>query len=147
VTDSALPSGPKGPVFGETDVMVGGCSTVNGTLLLETLPTSTVTEPLVAFCGTMAVRLLPLVFGLPGTAMPLNSTWVVKPAVAKPEPFTVMVAPTAPDGGERLLMAGFVTVKTTFVLLGTEFSTTVTGPVLTLLGDTAWITESLQLVT
>jgi len=34
-----IPSPSKGPLFGVTDMMVGACSTLNGALLLVTVPT------------------------------------------------------------------------------------------------------------
>src|SRR5258708_10558706 len=57
VTGAAVPLLPNGPVEGETDVIVGDCSTVNGRLLLLTPPTTTVTVPLVALLGTCAITL------------------------------------------------------------------------------------------
>jgi hypothetical protein len=41
---------------------------------------------------------------------------------------TVTVPPSAPDGGDRLLITGFTTVRDTFELLVMEFTVTVTGP-------------------
>ena len=60
VTGWADPSPPNGPVEGVTDVIVGACSTVNGTLLLLIPPTTTVTFPLEALLGTCAITLVPL---------------------------------------------------------------------------------------
>ena len=42
----------SGPVDGETEVIVGCCSTVKLIVSLLTLPTTTVTGPLVALLGT-----------------------------------------------------------------------------------------------
>jgi len=50
----------KGPADGETEVTVGGGSTVKSTLLLLTPPTTTVTGPLVALLGTSAITPVPL---------------------------------------------------------------------------------------
>ncbi len=56
----------------------------------------------------------------------------------------VMLAPKAAAGGTMLPMAGFVTVNTYVEALGIEFTTTTTGPVVTLLGGTAVIEVLLQ---
>jgi len=55
------------------------------------------------------------------------------------------MAPGAAAGGVMLPIAGFVTVNILLPeVLGTEFTTTTTGPVVTLLGDTAVIDVLLQ---
>jgi hypothetical protein len=57
------------------------------------------------------------------------------------------VAPFAPEGGDKLPIAGLVTVKVILELLVIELTTTVTGPVVTLLGATAVMVVLVQLVT
>lgn len=55
------------------------------------------------------------------------------------------MAPGAAAGGDMLPRAGFVTVKMLLVeTLGTELTTTTTGPVVTLLGGMAVIPALLQ---
>lgn len=49
----------------------------------------------------------------------------------------MIVAPAAAAGGNTLPIAGFVTENTLFELLAIVFTTTTTGPVVTLLGGTA----------
>jgi hypothetical protein len=48
----------------------------------------------------------------------------------------VIVPPGAAAGGDRLPIAGFVTVNTLVAALRVEFTTATTGPVVTLLGGT-----------
>jgi hypothetical protein len=72
------PSLAKGPWFEERPERVGGCSTVNGMLLLKMFPTWTVTLPLVAFDGTWTVRLVLLEDEMLA-AVPLKRTCVVNP--------------------------------------------------------------------
>ena len=59
----------------------------------------------------------------------------------------ITVAPTALEGGERLPIVGVSTMNMTLELLGMEFSTTVTGPVVTLLGAVAVMLVLVQFVT
>jgi hypothetical protein len=114
-------------------------------LLLVKLPTVTETRPLVALFGTTTVTLELLDCSMvPGR--PLNKTCVVRPSDVSPEPFSVIVAPIAAVGGDRLPIVGLATVNTTFELLGTELSSTVTDPVVTPLGTTAAMLPSVQLV-
>lgn len=60
VIGTAVPLLPNGPVEGETEVIVGGCSRVKWTLLLLIPPTTTVTGPLVALFGICASTLVVL---------------------------------------------------------------------------------------
>ena len=64
----------------------------------------------------------------------------------KPEPLTLIWAPAAAAGGDKLPIAGPLTVKIWLALLGTEFTVTVTGPDVTLLGATAVIELPFQTV-
>jgi hypothetical protein len=57
------------------------------------------------------------------------------------------VAPCAPAGGDTLPIAGLLTVNITLELLVMEFTMTVTGPVVTLLGAVATIVVSVQEIT
>ena len=77
-------------------------------------------------------------------AIPLKKTCVVRPCAIKPEPVSLTLAPWAAAGGERVPIAGVVTVNTTLELLVMEFTTTVTGPVVTLSGTVAMIEVSIQ---
>jgi hypothetical protein len=57
----------------------------------------------------------------------------------RPEPVRLTLAPIAAAGGDKVPIAGLLTVNTTLELLATEPTTTVTGPVVTLLGAVAVI--------
>lgn len=119
--------------------------TVNEMPLLATPPTVTKTLPLVAPVGTGATMLVAL--QLAGVAaVPLKVT-VLEPWVApKFTPVIVTEAPTAPEVGLRLVIAGVVvTVKAT-PLLAAPPTVTTTLPEVAPDGTGATMLVELQLV-
>jgi hypothetical protein len=95
---------PTGPEFGDNPLIVGEGSTVNNTPLLET-PFATTTFPVIAPLGTGTImELLLQVVGVPATPLKLTT---VEPCVElKLDPLIVTEAPTAPEDGDRLVIAG-----------------------------------------
>ena len=118
--------------------MVGGCSTVKSTLLLVTPPTTTVTGPLVALFGTSAdyARGAELV-GRVRDAVEQNLNGLIgvelkTRAIDRDDRSrSGSGRQYASDG--RIRHCEHIVVE----LLGIEFTTTTTGPVVTLLGGTA----------
>ena len=95
-------------------MFAGGVVTVKGTPLLACPTTVTTTLPVVAPEGTGTMMLVSLqLVGLAAT--PLNVTVLVPRVPPKVEPVIVTDAPTAPNVGLRLLIAG-VTWKATPLL-------------------------------
>jgi hypothetical protein len=96
---------PTGPDDGEMPVIEMGSIRVNCTPLLVTPPTVTVTGPLVAVEGTVALMLVPLQ-EVTFAVTPLNLTRLEPWLPPKPDPFTVIVPPTGAAGGLKLEMTG-----------------------------------------
>lgn len=78
---------------------------VNCTPLLVTPPTVTVTGPLVAFEGTVALMLV-LLHEVTLAVTPLNATRLEPWLAPKPDPLIVIVPPIGPAGGLKLEMTG-----------------------------------------
>ena len=105
-----------------------GAPTVNVTELLETPPTDTMTDPVVAPVGTLVWI---LVFDQLVTAavVPLNVT-VLDPCVApKAEPLIVTAVATGPDVGVRLVICGAWVKVNVLPLLARKPTVTMTLPV------------------
>jgi len=81
-------------------------ATVKFTLLLATPPTVTTTFPVVAPVGTAATIEVAPQLVIVVAAVPLNVTVLVPCVAPKFVPVIVTEAPTAPDVGDRLVMAG-----------------------------------------
>ncbi len=96
---------PTGPEVTERLVMLGVPSTVKLTPLLALLDTVTTTFPVVAPLGTVTVMLVALQL-VAVAAVPLNLTVLVPWVDPKFDPAMVIVAPTAPEFGVRLVMLG-----------------------------------------
>jgi len=107
-------------------------------LLLMTPLSETVTGPEVAVEGTVTVMLASLQKETVALT-PLNITELLPWLGPKPEPARDIVAPACPTGGVRLAITGLITRKPKFVLLCTEFTTTVTGPVVAPMGTAVTI--------
>lgn len=119
---------PAGPDVGERPDIDGATTTVKLTPLLEVPPTFTTTFPVVVPEGTGA--LIEVALQLVGVAaVPLNLT-VLEPWVApKFVPVIVTTAPTPPEVGARLLMAGAMTMVNFTPLLALPLTVTTTFPV------------------
>ena len=96
---------PKGPELGERPVIVIPSMTVNETPLLVIPPSETVTEPLVAPDGTVAVMLV-LLQEVVLAVTPLNRTVLLPWLAPKPLPVSVIEPPTGPADGVKLEMMG-----------------------------------------
>jgi len=103
---------PTLPDVGDRLVMFGADpATVNGTPLLATPPTVTVTEPVVAPFGTEAT--IRVALQLVGVAVvPLNRTVLVPCVAPKFAPLIVTAVPTLPDVGDRVVMFGAAATST-----------------------------------
>jgi len=134
---------PTAPEAGDRLVMFGAATTVKLTPLLLTPPTVTTTLPVVAPLGTGAT--IDVTLQLVGVAVvPLNLTVLVPCVAPKPLPLIVIVAPTAPDDGAKLLTLG-VTVNFT-PLLEAPPTVTTTLPVVAALGTGATIDAEFHFV-
>ena len=108
---------PRTPDVGVRLVMLGG-GTVTVKLIpaLATPPTVTTTFPVVAPAGTFTATLVALqLVGV--AAIPLNLTVLVPCVVPKFAPVIVTEAPTSPEVGFKLVMAGVAVVPTEFEVL------------------------------
>jgi hypothetical protein len=133
---------PAAPVGGDSNVIVGagagaGVVTVKVAALLATPATVTVTLPVVAPLGTgVTMRVGDQDVGVAVT--PLNFTTLVPWVAPKFVPVIVVVAPTAPLGGdsERIMRrsSGVATTVNVAPLLDTPSTVTVTFPVVAPLG-------------
>lgn len=133
---------PTAPVVGERLVMPG--RTVKAEPLLATPLTVTTTFPVVAPLGTVVVMLVAL--QVPTVAVvPLNVTVLVPCVAPNVVPVIVTAVPTAPDGTDRLVIAG-ATVKFT-PLLATPLAFTTTFPVVAPFGTVTAILDAPQVVT
>src|SRR5215472_9061388 len=95
---------PAAPEFGPRVVIIGAA--VNRAPLLATPDTVTTTLPVVAPVGTLTVMLVAL-HALAGPAeIPLNVMVLLPWLAPKFDPVIVTAAPTAPEDGLRLLIAG-----------------------------------------
>jgi hypothetical protein len=127
-------------------VITGGVTTAKNTELLPILPTTTVTEPLVAPVGTKAAMLVSLQVVIEVARVPLKKTALLPCAVPKPVPLMVTVLPTAPEAGDMPVMLGTpVTVKLT-PLLAAPLTVTTTFPVWAPAGIGTTMLVLLQLV-
>ena len=97
---------PIAPEVGDTEVRVGVGRTVNVTPLLAFELTVTTTLPVVAPAGTTTLIKLDVHWENVVTVVPLNLTVLVPCVLPNPLPLMEMVAPTAPDVGDKLLMEG-----------------------------------------
>lgn len=126
---------PTSPELGLRVLMLGAEEvTVKLTPLLAAPPTVTTTFPVVAPVGTGTTMLVALqLVGIP--TVPLNVTVLVPCVAPKFVPVIVTEAPTTPEVGLRVVMAGagVVTVKLT-PLLATPPTVTTTFPVVAPLG-------------
>src|SRR5256885_9578656 len=119
---------PTGPTLGDIPEMVDWPSSVNCAALLVTPYLVMVMGPLLIPEVTVNLtvassQLLALM------AAPLSLIWTGSVNVPKPEPLTLIVPFTPAEGGDKAVITGLGTAKTMFVLLGTAFTATVTGPV------------------
>ena len=96
---------PMAPVFGVSELMLGGGVTVNSTPLLATPLTVTTTLPVVAAPGTVAVMLVELKLVMVAV-LPLNVTTAFDWFVPKLLPAITTDDPTAPVLGVRLVILG-----------------------------------------
>ena len=138
---------PTNPEAGFRLVILGaGTVTVKLTPLLLTPPTATTTLPVVAPTGT-GTAILDALQLVGDAGVPLKVTVLVPWVAPKLAPVIVMLAPTNPDTGFRLVMvgAGTVIVKLTPLLLAPPTDTT-TLPVVAPAGTGAVILDALQLV-
>jgi hypothetical protein len=101
---------PAAPVRGETELTIGGGTTVNVTPLLATPFAVTTTDPVVVPVGTETTIEVSLQLETVA-AVPLKLTVPVAMPNAVPEMVTEV--PTAPADGARLLMCGAVAVNVT----------------------------------
>ncbi len=137
---------PTAPEVGDRLVIDGGGVTVNGEPLLDTPPTATTTLPVVAAAGTTATIDVALQLVTDVAVVPLKVTVLVPCVAPKLVPVMVTEAPTGPDVGDKLVIAGGgVTVNAT-ALLEMPFEVTTTFPVVAPVGTTATIEVALQLV-
>jgi hypothetical protein len=96
---------PAGPEVGEMLLIVGVCETVNGTPLLATLPTLTITFPDVALIGTGTVMLVAL--QLVGLATVLLNVTTLPACVApKFVPAMITDAPGIATLGDKVVIEG-----------------------------------------
>ena len=137
---------PTAPDVGDRLVIVGVARTVNEDVLVTVTPLAvTDTVPVVAPLGTTATIDVAVQLVIEVADVPLNLT--VPCVVPKFEPAIVTEAPTAPDAGDRLLIAG-VSRAVNEELLVTEppLAVTATVPVVAPDGTTATIDVFPQLV-
>jgi hypothetical protein len=118
---------------GDSELIVAVGTTVNGSPLLATPPTVTVTFPVVAPAGTVAAILV-ADHDVGVAVTPLNETVLVPWVAPKLVPVIVTAVPTTPLVGDSAVMAGAtVTVKGT-PLLASPPTVTTTLPVVAPLG-------------
>jgi hypothetical protein len=137
---------PTIPAVGETLLTCGDGTVKTMFAGVLTPPTVTITAPVVAVEGTVAVIcvsdhvvMLALARGEKLTEFPV---WVPKPV-----PLIWTSVPTDALAGDKLVMIGFDIVNKTSELLPTVFTVTSTVPVEALAGTVAMIWLSLQLTT
>jgi hypothetical protein len=100
---------PKDPEVGLRPVTTGVAVspvTVKPTPLLATPPTITTTLPVAASAGTNATMLVGLQLVIELAVVPLNVTWLLPCVDPKSVPVIVTLAPTGPEAGDKVLMAG-----------------------------------------
>jgi hypothetical protein len=95
---------PIAPEMGDNELILGACTTVNKTPLLEVPLTVTTTLPVVAFSGTFALIELELQLVIVVATTPLKVT--VPCEVPKFLPAIVIEALTAPLFGVKLVIEG-----------------------------------------
>jgi len=137
---------PTAPEVGDKLVILGVRRTVKFTPLLATPLALTITFPVVAPLGTVT-PMLDAPHDVTVAVAPLNVTVPVPCELAKFEPVTVTVAPTAPDVTDKLVMLGAgTTVKFTPLLAWLDTVTT-TFPVVAPLGTVTAILDEPHVVT
>jgi hypothetical protein len=139
---------PTNPEAGFRLVILGaGTVTVKLTPLLLTPPTATTTLPVVAPTGT-GTAILDALQLVGDAGVPLKVTVLVPWVAPKLAPVIVMLAPTKPDAGFRLVMLGTEVVVTVNATppLATPLTTTTTLPVVAPVGTGTAILVVLQLV-
>jgi hypothetical protein len=136
---------PTAPEIGDTLTMLGAGTTVNDTPLLFTPLAFTTTLPVVAPVGTVTTIDVALQLLIVAAAVPLKLTDPVPWVEPKFDPVIVTEAPTAPEGGDTLVMLGAgKTVKLT-PLLALPPTVTTTFPVVAPVGTVATIEVAVQL--
>jgi hypothetical protein len=124
----------------------GGGSTVKFVALLTTPLTTTPRLPVVAPVGTVTWMLVSLQVAAVPADTPLNTTLLLPCVAPKFDPVIVTGAPTSPDVGLTLVIAGGgITVKFT-PLLTTPPTVTTTGPVVAPFGTNVTMLVEVQLV-
>jgi hypothetical protein len=107
------------PEVGERLLIVGVERTVNNTPLLATPFTVTTTLPVAAPVGTVATIDVALQLVIEVAAVPLNFTVLVPCVAPKFVPVIVTEEPTAPEVGDRLVIAAAVPTTTCVITLET----------------------------
>src|SRR6266567_279237 len=136
---------PTAPAFGEASVITT-FPTVKGMALLFTPPTFTWRVFVTAPVGTVA-RIRESDQLLTDAFTEAILTVLLDCVVPNPLPLIVICAPIEPPAGAIPVILGLGKVKRTSRLLVTEFTDTVTGPVLALEGGWVTICVLLQLTT
>jgi hypothetical protein len=113
---------PTAPEGGDRLVMLGAATTVKEEPLLANPPTVTTTFPVVAPVGTVATIEVAPQLVITVATVPLNVTVLVPCVVPKFVPVIVTEAPTAPDGGDKLVMLGVGTTVNVLPLLFTPLA-------------------------
>lgn len=132
---------PAIPELGDNAVIVG--PTENCEPKLDTLPTVTTTDPVVAPAGTgTTMEELPQLVGAAST--PLNVTMLVPCVEPNADPLMVTGVPGPPDVGLSPVIPG-ERVKL-MLLLATPFTVTTRGPEVALAGTGAWMAYACQLL-
>jgi hypothetical protein len=104
---------PTGPAWGETE-LTKTLLTVNvGLAELATPPAVTVTVPVIAFAGTVAVITVSDHTMLVGVTLPIVTVLLVSCVAPKPDPLIWIELPAAPPMGTIPLMTGLGKLKTT----------------------------------
>jgi hypothetical protein len=137
---------PAAAEAGDTLAMSGGKTTVKLTPLLSTPLAWTTTFPVVAPEGTVAA-MLPALQLVTVAGIPLNLTVLLPWVDPKFDPAIVTDAPTAPEPGVRLVIAGAATTVKLFPLLSTPLACTMTFPVVPPEGTVTTMLPELQVVT
>jgi hypothetical protein len=135
---------PTAPEVGLRFVIVGVESTVNVGPVTEAPLAVTATAPVVAPVGTFATIEVAVQLLIVVAVVPLNFT--VPVVVPKFVPVIVTEAPTAPEVGDRLLIAGVARTVNEEPALDVLLTVTTTLPVVAPVGTFATIDVALQLV-
>ena len=137
---------PTAPEAGDRLEIVGVATTVNDSPLLATLFTLTMTLPVVAPEGTVAlIEVLPQLVN-DVAAVPLKVTVLLPCDVPKFVPVIVTEVPTVPDVGERPVMFGVARTVNETPFVETPLAVTTMFPVVAPVGTSATMDVALQLV-